>query len=286
MSNNANNIPKSLITNIQGQLWGEVFPTKANPPPQSIDGRTAALYTLRDYVTALTFYRYAGPSAPPIPFSIPPSRFYVEWPDSTVDETFPSMAIVQSRADYDTIGLVSYIEEDTVDVYGKGTVLQWQAEYVETINVEVWASKKAERRAILAACEIAFSPTEQMSGVRFMMPLYFNELVCFTLTRREIMDNPDSARNRRSAQLEIEMRFNVVRLVNALTLQPVVKVNVDVDMDTNLPVDLTQTPDARLGPDLQNLSQASNQTSQPSRLFIPPDTSYLGGGGNGFNRNG
>lgn len=221
-----------------GTPWGEIFPPKANPPPLAIDGRTAALRVLREYVTNLTFYRAAGPK-PPIPFTISPDNFQIEAPDSTVDQTYPALAVVPSRANYDVIGLNSYIEEDTRDVFAPGTVVQWQAEYIETINLEINATKKAERRAILAGLETAFSPTEQMSGLRFKMSEYFNELVCFTLMRREIFAEQGDALNRRRAHLEMQMRFNIVALVNYVPLNPVVSVNVDVDSDSLTPLNFT-----------------------------------------------
>jgi hypothetical protein len=278
------NFPSAVRPLVQGTPWGEVFPPKPNPANPSLDGRTAALYVLRDYITALVFNRYAGPQAPPIPFTIPPANFYVEWPDSTADMVTPSISVTDDRGDYDVIGLVSYIEEDTVDVYAPGTVLQWQAEYIETINLEVHASKKAERRAICAGLEIAFSPTEQMSGVRFQMPLYYDELVCFTMMRRENMDTEDSARNRRTAQIELQMRFNIVRLVNVLDLQAGYTVNTDVNQVTNQPLDLTQDPNSVLGPDLRALRAYTNQQtrSRPTRLFTPQVSSYNGGPGGGI----
>ena len=277
------NFPSKVRPLVQGTPWGETFPPRSPPPPIAIDGRTAALHVLRDYVCALNFYRYMGAGRMPAKFNVTPDNFYIEWPDSTEDMVTPSIAIVHDRADYDVIGLVSYIEENTHDVYAPGTVLQWQAEYVETINLEIWASKQAERRAILAGLEISFSPTEQMSGVRFIMPEYFNELVCFTLMRREIMDEPDSARNRRKAQIELQMRFNIVTLVNVNPLQPVVGVSVDVDQDTQLPIDLTQDLNAQLGPDLQAVSKQVNQIASPNPLFRKRTSSYNGGGGNHSN---
>lgn len=279
------NLPRALVSTLQGTPWGSIFPDRPNPPPPSRDGRTAALYVLREYICALDFYRYMGPAAPAKMFNITPDHFYIEQPDYTADFVEPSISIVGDRADYDVIGLVSYIEEDTVDVYGKGTVLQWMAEYVETINLEINVAKKSERRAVLAAMEVAFSPTEQMSGVRFMMPDYYNELVCFSMQRRELInDETDSGKNRRKAQLEIEMRFNIVRLINIVQMKPSVKVNADVDENTNIPIDLTRVPGARLGVDLGKLAAIQNYESRsvPSNIFDSPQTTYQGGGGNGF----
>lgn len=262
-----------------GRPFGEVFPPKPNPLPLAIDGRTAALYVLREYVANLTFFRQGAAGAPPIPFRIPEDHFFIEWPDSTQDMTMPCIAVVQSRGDYDVIGLVSYVEEDTRDLYLPGTVLQWQSEYVETINLEIWVSKQAERRAVIAAMETAFSPTEQMSGLRFQMPDYFDELVCFTLNRCERMDEPDASRNRRRAQLELEMRFNVVALVNYAEANPRLKVNTDVDEDTQVVVDLSNDPNAQVVGDQAALvaqEQATNGTPNP--IFTNRLSSWKGGG--------
>jgi hypothetical protein len=231
-----------------GTPFGETFPPQANPPPPPVDGRTVALNILGDYIAALEFFVPAAVGSPPKLLQIPRNQIHIEWPDHEQDLIYPSITVVQSRADYDVIGLVAYVEETTRDVYAPGTVLQWQAEYVETINLEIEAATKAERRSIISGIETAISPTEQMSGLRFRMPDYFNELVCFTLNRREVMDTPDSAKYRRRAQLEIEMRFNIVSLVNYREFNPVVKVDTDVDVDTGVLVDLSTDPNAQVLP--------------------------------------
>lgn len=236
-----------------------MFPPKENPNSLTIDGRTAALRVLREYITDLTFYRANGRGLPPIPFKVDPKNFHIEWPENVQDMVTPSIVVIQGpNADYAFVGLNSYVEEDTVDVYAKNTVLQWQSEYTETINLEIWASSKAERRAIIAGLEIALVPTEQMYGIRFRMLDYFSELVCFTLMRRRIIDDADGARNRRKAQLEIEMRHNVVSLVNYVPLRPVFVVEVDNDdqgtevtFDPNDPNvgEIPDPPDPNVDPD-------------------------------------
>jgi hypothetical protein len=279
---NTTAFPKKTRGLLQGSVWGEVYPPLANPQTLTLDGRTAALHILREYVCDLTFYRYMGKGSPPKPFGIKPENFYIEWPDSTVDKVSPSITIVHSRADYDVIGLVSYIEEQTLNVYSPGTVVQWQDEYVETINLEIETSKVSERRSLLGGLETAFSPVEQMAGVRFKMPEYFNQLVCFTLMRREVMDDADSAKNRRKAQLEILMRFNIVKLVNVKGLGVNATVNTDYDQFGN-PVNLTYN--AQLGPDQQSIQNYNNSganpanpfPSTPNPVFAPPlPNSYTG----------
>jgi hypothetical protein len=175
---------------------------------------------LRDYISELIFFRAGDIGNPPIPFQIPKKNIHIEWPDNVEDLVFPSLAFLPSKGMYDAIGLTSYIEEETRDVFAPGTVLQWQSEYTETFQIEAWASKKAERRALIACLESDLVPTEQMYGVRFTMPDYYNEQVCFTLMSRTNIDDADSAKNRRRARLDVEMRYTVVRLVNYSEFQP------------------------------------------------------------------
>ena len=226
------NLPSSLVALMKGTIYGAAYPVRPAPQPLSVDGRTIALQTLAQYIANITFYRPGDAvGGPPIPFSIPESSFFIEMPDDKQSMPFPAIAVVNDVANYDVIGLTSYVEEDSLDVFGRGTVVQWQSEYVENIQLEVWCNMKAERRAILGGIETAMSPTEQQSGMRFHMPTYFNQLVCFTLNNRKVIDEPDSLRKRRRATLGIEMRFNIVRLINAVTMQPTVTTSLDVAAD-------------------------------------------------------
>lgn len=223
--------------------FGEVFPQRPNPPNLPLDGRTIALKILKQYFAELGFFRMGAPNQSPIGFRIPARDIYIEWPDDETKLQFPSIVMMGAPADYEVIGLTAYVEEDTRDIYQKGTVLQWQAEYTELIEVEIWTNTRAERRAVIAGIETAMSPTEQLSGLRFKMPDYYNELVCFTLMTRELIDNPDSARGRRNAKVSIHMRFNVVALVNATDLRPIVETVTDVDLETGIEIDLTAQGD-------------------------------------------
>lgn len=227
---------------LQGTPFGETFPARPNPPPLSVDGRTAVLRVLKRYIAALVFYlpggrNDAGVALPARPIRIPPEDIHIEWPDNEASMRFPSIVFLSTApAEYDAIGLTAYLEEKTRDVHGLGTVLQWQSEYVENLAVEIWASKKAERRSILAGLETALTPTEQMYGLRFKVPDYYGELVCFTVQSRELFDETDAVRNRRRARLVVQVRFNIVALVNYAELTTVAKTSVDVDEDTNMAV--------------------------------------------------
>ena len=230
--------PNILLKYLPGNQspFGQVFPARPNPPGLAKDARTIALEMLKTYITNLTFYRPGATGGPSIPFAIEPKNFHIEWPDYEDDLEMPSIVVLGAPVDYEAIGLTSYLEEASRDLYGKGTVLQWMSEYTEKITLELWCSKRHERRSMLAGIETAMCPTEQMYGLRFVMPDYYNELVCFSLMGRELIDDAESAKNRRKARVEIEMRFNIVALVNYAALAPTVHTVTDVDVDTKEPV--------------------------------------------------
>ncbi len=233
-------LSKELRALLFGNPWGEVYPPKPAPPPPVVDGRTVALRILKKYICELTFYRPGGKdkngvACGPIPFKVLPENVHIEWPDDPVDlDTFPSIVFLNtgSPADYDAIGLTSNLQEETRDVYAPGTVVQEQNEYKETFALEIWADSKPQRRSLYAGLESSLVPTEQMSGIRFRMPDYYDQLVCFELNQRMNIDDDFATKNRRKGQLIIEMRFNIVALVNYSSLEPQVRSVVDVDEST------------------------------------------------------
>ena len=172
-------------------------------------------------------YRQPAKGQPAIPFQIPEKNIHLEsFPDYVEDLVFPSIVFLPGKAVYEPIGLTCYIEEDTLDRYAPGTVVMWMSEYTETFQLEIWASKRPERRGMLSALEEALSPTEQSYGLIFKVPDYFDEFVCYTVMDRILEDDTESSKNRRRARMSIEMRYNVVRLVNAQGINPEIAVSV------------------------------------------------------------
>jgi hypothetical protein len=273
-------IPKGVFSPevgalLQGTPFGEIFPPKQNPDFLAIDGRTAAMRVLRKYISFLQFFRAGDKGQPPIPFQIPIDDIHIEWPDNEVDMRFPSIVFLsQGRANYDAIGLGTNLLEQTADRFGAGTVLQVQSEYTENFAIEIWASKKPERRAILAGLEVALTPTEQMYGIRFTVPEYYDQVCRFTLMDREIFDEPDGALNRRRARLYLEMTINMVALVNYRRIEPMMKTEVDVDEDTGVPVDVDQL-EARIDVQTDKVIDhvcppACGRIDNPNRPFPSP----------------
>jgi hypothetical protein len=206
-----------------------VYPPQQNPDPGAVDGRTSALRILKAYLCELTFRRagevskVTGKRGEPVEFRLDPRDVHIEWPDHEDDLHFPAVVMLATgEAQYASIGLTPKAEEETRDVYAPGTVLYWMSENTETFVLEVWANTKAERRALKAGLEVALVPVEQMYGLRFRVPEYFNEMVCFTLLSSRIVDDEMAVQGRRKLQLSIEMRFNQVALVNYVEMRPVV----------------------------------------------------------------
>ena len=218
---------------LQGLPFGDVWPKRTAPPALPFDGRTCALTMLRKYISELTFNfpgdydATTGKYGPPNPFSIPEDSIHIEMADGMEPAGTPSIAFSPAEGKYEPIGLTAFLDESTRDKFGVGTVIQWQSEYTETFTLELWASSIAQRRSIIAGLESGLTPTEQMYGIRFRMPDYYMETVCFTPNSRTNIDDGDAARGRLKAQFKIEMRFNIVALVNCTSLMPSVVVDPD-----------------------------------------------------------
>lgn len=231
-----NGISSVLQNLLVGDPFGKVFPRRPNPRYATADGRTAALEILKRYITELTFKRAGAIGGPPIPFKIAKENIHIEWTDYETFEEYPSIVFLQTQDGiYDPVGLSTLLDEETIDEFGQGTVLQEQAEYIEKFTLEIHASLRPERRAIVAGLERALFPTEQI-GIRFRVPDYYNQVVCFTLESRRYDDDADSSRHRRIARMMIEMRYTVVVPVNYVEMRPIVKVNTNVDIDNGVPV--------------------------------------------------
>jgi hypothetical protein len=126
--------------------------------------------------------------------------------------------------EYQPVGLTPYVVESTRDEERKDCALQVMGEYFEAFTVECWADSMPLRRSLVAALEDAFVPSEAIYGLRFRMPDYHDQTVCFTLATSMRPDDPDAVRNRRWAHLGLEMRFEVVKLVPVEGFRPEVEV--------------------------------------------------------------
>ena len=195
---------------------GSTFPVRSQIQAQQvgINPRTLALRWLGRYIAELTFFRPGDQGGKPIPFTVPFDNYQVGRPDYDKDMPFPGVAITGQPVEHLYPGFTPWLDESTVDLYGRGTVVQIVNEAREELLMEIWGNKLPELRAIWSGLEVMFAPVEEMFGLRLKMPDYFNTTVCFTLLRSEWQDDEPAVRNRRSAHLYVEMRFCTSKLVN------------------------------------------------------------------------
>jgi hypothetical protein len=156
-------------------------------------------------------------------------NIHIEWAEAKTDAVTPSIAVQPGDHEFVPMGLTSFLDERTRDVFGLGTVLEVQSEYVETFELEITAQRRAERRAMLAGLQSALSPTEQRFGVVFALPAYYGQTARFTPKGGRLGHEMSEALNRRKAWLRVELRVNVVRLVHYAPMIPIVRAVVDVD---------------------------------------------------------
>jgi hypothetical protein len=213
---------------MQGTPYGRVYPERAPYDGTGEDARTTAMYALRDYICALVFFRAGSVNGGPVSFQIDPAKgFQVEQPDDNKDLVFPSMAVVSGEGEANPTGLTPYLDEASKDVFGKDSILQVHHEHTEVFQLDIWATFRAERRALLAGLQIAFNPTEERAGLLLKLDRYYDQTARFTLLRSAPIDGPDTMKNRRQAVATISLEVNVVQLVHYRTLQPYAVLDVE-----------------------------------------------------------
>lgn len=203
-----------------GLPYGQ-YTGKPQPRSPIDDQRTAALRSFRRFVNDVTFYRAGPKNGPPIDFKVPKDSFLIEWPDREVDLQFPACVVVPGNGAYEDLGIGgSFLIEKTRDVFGKGTVLQMQSQYIETFQLAVLGTSRAERRALRAGIESLLFPSETASGLKLKMPTFYNQIGTFLLSTSQVQDDEDSAKGRRVMTFGIELRFTSVVLVTYADLLP------------------------------------------------------------------
>lgn len=222
---------------VEGALWGDVVPEQVPPPMPHLDARQHAVAALLDYLALETFRIDDSPNAPK-GFRIPRLHLLDEWPDDEKTLTFPTIVALPGEVTIIPHGLVNDVDESTRDVFAPGTSLLVTHEHQERFPLEVWATTRFERAAIVATLERTFDPTEERSGLLLELPRYFDQVARFTLEGSQKIDDPDAARRRRRARMTIRLEVEVVRLVAVSELEPSAEVEV-VSKDDPTPV----TPD-------------------------------------------
>lgn len=223
-----------LIQTVDGiPIAGGVITTRGFPPrpPQPLpteDGRTIALRLFGDFLATLQFRRSGGKDKSPIEFKIPRKDIHIEQPDHVEDMKFPSIAFVPGRGVFASFGLgPPQIKDDTIDKFAPGTALLESAEYNERFTLEVWGSKRGERRAVMAGIEAAMLRQESSYSLILLLKDLFDTTAEFSIEERENIDDPDVVRNRRRGHFYVDLSVCVVQLVNIVTMRPFVVTEVE-----------------------------------------------------------
>lgn len=204
---------------------GTIAPTGPVHIPPTVDARTAGLMVLRDYISELTFYKTGNSPTSAIPFKIDAKDIHIEQPDFEQDLTLPSIVFESAgEAQIDDMG---FYDETSIDLFEKNTVLWVHAEHIEFVNIHIYTAFRAERRAILAGLKLALSPVEEIYGMTLIAPNYYNQTISVCPISSTLVDGAQAANNRREAMLKIDLRVNIVQLVNYRIVVALARVNHD-----------------------------------------------------------
>lgn len=207
--------------------FGNVWPPKPALPLPDKDPREHALERLREYICALEFMRTGDVGGKPIPFRLPLNTVFIAQPDSLVDLPLPGVGIVPGRGAHNTFGLgPPEVRDETFNVFAPGTAVAQLGEYSEVITIEVWGSKIAERRALMAGLKQAFRASDSSTAIYLSLPSYFGSVASFELVESLYIDGDEVARNRRRGHLFLNMRVCELALVNVVSLQVLDEVTV------------------------------------------------------------
>lgn len=212
---------------------GDVRPLMEALPMPTQDARSVALGALAGWISTLRFLRAGNIGGPPIPFRLPKQRVHQEQPDDAEQLRFPCAVFVPQRGLYVSGIGGGDVDDATRDVWAPDSVVLGLGEYTESVAIELWASKKAERRALIAGLETAMQTAESTQMLRLRLPGYFNTTATFALSDQERIDEPDAVRNRRRARLYVTLSVPVLRLVHVVTLRPYLVDQGDLDDDTS-----------------------------------------------------
>lgn len=215
---------------------GLVFPPRSDAPNLPDKGaRYCALDRFCDFLSYLPFMRTMA--GPPQPFLVPRDQIHVYRPKSPQSAPdgirLPAIAFNTSEADETTTGWLGpdILIDGSEDVYGPNTALFYLGDHVEELQLEVIASEDAQRRAIVEGIKQAIRSSDDSGAFRLSVPAYFDQDAEFLLLRSKYVEDEHAVRNRRVAQLTIQLYIPEVMLANAITLQPIIQVGVQTAVE-------------------------------------------------------
>ncbi len=219
---------------VVGDPIGVVFPPMPPTTGTGFDAREHALRGLKRFMGALAFERKMAPNEAPKRFRIPAAEIHVYQPDDVKDVGFPfAIGIRPSKGEHVQVDLgPADVIDDTADVFGPGTILIERGTYCEQIAIEVLGSKHAHRVAMVNGLQEALTVWE--NGILILrLPDYYDQLATFSLVATEYIDDDPVFKNRRRADLYVDMEVPEVSLVRYKPFRPesVIAVGPEVVVD-------------------------------------------------------
>lgn len=207
-----------------GQIAARVvvpYPAIDVPVPTET-ARYAMVGALLAYLGGLTFKR-PGPQGER--FRIKGRNLLPHWPDNEQKLEYPTVSIPGTPGTYQAVGFTPTVDERSYGVYAPRTCLVQLHEYVEILQVTVWAASTGELRAMLAKIEGSLSPMESKHGLKLTTEDYFDRVAYFALVSSVLVEE-EVVRGQRRADVMVEGRIPVVRLAAFGRMQPRVQVDV------------------------------------------------------------
>lgn len=126
------------------------------------------------------------------------TRLFFDHPRPEDDaEPYPSANIAAvGKRTYDRQSLSTVLLEDTLNVFGPGTVLRKLANVSTQLEVTVWHATKEERRGLQAAVERTFlvEPAQDAQGRRVVVKEHYDRVARYVLVDADYpMDTPQFA---------------------------------------------------------------------------------------------
>ena len=206
---------------------GQVYPPRPIHRLPDKGARFHGLSALKDFIRRLTFQRTIANDESQA-FKVPADKIKIYGPDEAQeDQKVTGVGIVPGPYSYDEKWVYSLgrPEEDdnTVDVYGRGTALITLGYYVEQITIESVAAAYPTVRGINEGIRYAIRFFTDSGQLYLKCPKYFDQEACFSITSGAgyATDFVFESQGRRLAHLQVEFWIPEVALIDVKTLRPV-----------------------------------------------------------------
>lgn len=135
---------------------------------------------------------------------------YSTWAEPEAQVSYPAAAIGGEGGVYDR-GFTPNVVQ-TVD--GK-TRLMAVSEFVQDLQIDLWATDPKERLFLAAMIEEALNPVDWMYGMRLVLPFYYGTTATFEMLGSQYTDSSDDAMAKyRRALFTVRGNMTTYRLLN------------------------------------------------------------------------